>query len=69
MYSALGAKYGIEICIESDVSIADVMNQYYIIRRETDDPALRALSFVRSPNDPRNLLWIVKSARNADGKG
>lgn len=57
LYSALHSPCGIVLYSDDPMRLRAKL---YAVRRELGDPELDALSFVESPVNPTEHLWVVK---------
>jgi hypothetical protein len=58
LYQALASPLGI-VLVVSDFHLAQ--QRLYAARKGLGDPALNALAFRHSPQDPHTELWIVRN--------
>lgn len=58
LYQALAARFGVVVAT-SNMQLA--LGRLYAARKKSGDPALDGLTLRRSPFNPHNELWIVKT--------
>lgn len=62
LYAALSSPHGLVVRGDSFVKMS---RGAYATRARANDPALKELSFQRSPDDPEREMWIVKCPRKS----
>lgn len=65
LYSALASQCGIVVYSDDPMKLRQ---RLYAVRRDLADPDLLGLSFLESPTNPAEHLWIVKQRPDSDGK-
>jgi hypothetical protein len=64
LYAALASPCGLVVYSDDPMKLRQ---RLYATRRDLAEPDLLGLSFLESPTNPDEHLWIVKQRSDADG--